>query len=278
MTGSSLSSRSTTSCAAFSVDALVAFVLHKLRQNDETKHIDTPDKLFEYFLIDVEMDPCMKTSRIRQALSSVQLFIQRCLLNLEPQVVSSSIKARQWEWMKRYRVWEANRKVFLFPENWLEPELRDNKSPFFKDLESELLQGDVTDDAAATALVHYLEKLDAVAKLEICGMYNDENELGNEADDVVHVIARTAGARRTYYYRRQKGDTAWTPWEKVDLNIEDNPMLPVVWKGRLFLFWVSVLQEAPPEPTSSGSDDTPLNLRNVRPSQLRGVAGTATTR
>jgi hypothetical protein len=25
--------------------------------------------------------------------------------------------------MKRYRVWEANRKVFLWPENWLEPDL-----------------------------------------------------------------------------------------------------------------------------------------------------------
>jgi hypothetical protein len=29
-----------------------------------------------------------------------------------------------WEWGKNYRVWEANRKVFLYPENWIEPELR----------------------------------------------------------------------------------------------------------------------------------------------------------
>ena len=151
-------------------DALVAFVLHQLQKSEATQHIDTPDKLFEYFLIDVEMDACMKTSRIKQAISTVQLFIQRCLLNLEPRVASTSVNAKQWEWMKRYRVWEANRKVFLFPENWLEPELRDNKSPFFKDLESELLQSDITDDTAAIALVHYLEKLDEVAKLEICGL------------------------------------------------------------------------------------------------------------
>ena len=258
-------------------DALVAYALYRLGQVDATKHIDTSDKLFEYFLIDVEMDPCMKTSRIRQALSSVQLFIQRCLLNLEPQVASSSIKTRQWEWMKRYRVWEANRKVFLFPENWLEPELRDNKSPFFKELESELLQSDITDDAAATALVHYLEKLDEVAKLEICGMFYEENELKNEADDIIHVIARTPGARRTYYYRRQNGGTVWSPWEKVDLNIENNPVLPVVWRGRLFLFWVGVLQEAPPEPTSSDSDTSP-DLINVKLSDLKGVAGQAKTR
>lgn len=28
-----------------------------------------------------------------------------------------------WNWRNRYRVWEANRKVFLYPENWIEPEL-----------------------------------------------------------------------------------------------------------------------------------------------------------
>ena len=30
----------------------------------------------------------------------------------------------EWEWREKYRVWDANRKIFLYPENWLEPELR----------------------------------------------------------------------------------------------------------------------------------------------------------
>ena len=34
-----------------------------------------------------------------------------------------------WTWLKRFRVWEANRKVFLYPENYIEPELRDDKEP-----------------------------------------------------------------------------------------------------------------------------------------------------
>ena len=29
----------------------------------------------------------------------------------------------EWEWREKYRVWNANRKNFLYPENWLEPEL-----------------------------------------------------------------------------------------------------------------------------------------------------------
>ena len=29
--------------------------------------------------------------------------------------------------MQRYRVWQASRKEFLYPENWLEPELGDGE-------------------------------------------------------------------------------------------------------------------------------------------------------
>ena len=34
----------------------------------------------------------------------------------------STREPKTWNWLKRYRVWEANRRVFLFPENWIEPE------------------------------------------------------------------------------------------------------------------------------------------------------------
>ena len=57
--------------------ALVAYLLPRLGFSD-------PGQLFEHFLIDVEMSPCMQTSRIKQAISSVQLFVQRCRMNLEP--------------------------------------------------------------------------------------------------------------------------------------------------------------------------------------------------
>ncbi|WP_205248701.1 neuraminidase-like domain-containing protein, partial [Escherichia coli] len=64
--------------------------------------------------------------------------------------------------------------MFLYPENWLEPELRDGKSPFFRDLESELLKGDVTQELAELAYLHYLRKLDDVAHLEIAGAFLEE--------------------------------------------------------------------------------------------------------
>jgi hypothetical protein len=125
-------------------DALVSHVLQKMRESPETASIDTQEKLYEYFLVDPGMEPVVQTSRIRLAIASLQLFIQRCLLNLEAKVHPSTITAKQWEWMKRYRVWEANRKIFLFPENWLEPEFRDDKTHLFAEFEGALLQGDVS--------------------------------------------------------------------------------------------------------------------------------------
>ena len=37
-----------------------------------------------------------------------------------------------WNWRKNYRVWEANRKVFAYPENWIEPDLRPSREPQFE--------------------------------------------------------------------------------------------------------------------------------------------------
>lgn len=211
------------------------------------------DSLFEYFLIDVQMDACMDTSRIVQANSAIQLFVTRCLLNLESKIISGfeigvspdAIAAARWEWMKNYRVWEANRKVFLYPENWLEPEWRDDRSPFFKELESELVQNDITSRSVENAFRNYLSKLDKVANLDVCGMYYDE-----DTEDI-HVFARTRNIPYTFFYRTLDKYWKWSAWEKVELDIRgvddgENSgvhLIPIVWKKRLFLFWPEFMEK-----------------------------------
>jgi hypothetical protein len=206
------------------------------------------DDLYAHLLIDVDMGAGQMTSRIKQAISTVQLFVQRCLMNLESEARLDAEAAKEWGWMKNYRVWEANRKVFLYPENWVEPDLRDDKSPFFKELENEILQSDITADSAETAYLNYLDKLDTVAHLEICGLYRDlgmwgleEIQLTDEEKpetNVIHVFGRTRGVdAHTYYYRRLVDGFTWTPWEKIDLDIQGEHLIPVVFNRRLRLFW-----------------------------------------
>jgi hypothetical protein len=214
---------------------------------------DTPDSLFAYFLIDTQTQPAVETSRIRLALSAVQLFIERVIRNLEPQASPSDVSTTQWEWMKRYRVWQANREVFLWPENWLYPELRDDQSPFFQQMMSSLLQGDITDDAAASAYLDYLTSLEEVAKLEPCGLYYQPGTA--DADETSYVVARTAGASRKYYFRQLTAGS-WTPWTQVTIDCEDMPLTPVVWNGRLFLFWLKVLKQAQPAQAQLASTDS----------------------
>ena len=258
-------------------DALIAHILHKFREAGST--IDTADKLFEYFLMDVQMEPCMQTSRVRHALSSLQLFIERCFLNLEPEVSPDVLDADQWIWMKRYRVWQANREVFLFPENWLDPELRDNKSPFFKDIESELGQSDITEDTAASAMLNYLSKLHDVAKLEPCGMYVEENGITPD-DNTVHVVARNSDLRRKYYYRRYEFGS-WTAWEEIKLPIEDAPIVPVIWNNRLLVFWLGIQQQAPlamaapPAPANSDPKVPDLTLNLIKADAKAGADNNA---
>ena len=65
-------------------EALVAYLVANPQPgNDERALWRSRNDLYAHFLIDVEMDACMDTSRIKQAISSAQLFVQRCLMNLE---------------------------------------------------------------------------------------------------------------------------------------------------------------------------------------------------
>src|SRR5205085_1468977 len=108
-------------------------------------------------------------------------------------------------------------------------------------------------------------KLEEIAKLEPCGIYHLEGDK-KRTGDVDHVIARTAGAHRKYYYRRYEYGN-WTPWEQIKLDIEDNPVMPVVWKGRLLLFWLRILKQAPltgQQRLPKDVDLTSLKTSNIR--------------
>ncbi|MFF5475900.1 neuraminidase-like domain-containing protein [Streptomyces sp. NPDC012935] len=225
------------------------------------QHWTDANGLYGHLLIDVEMSVYALTSRLKQATGSAQLFVQRVLLGLEPDIVASTVmdpKWKQWQWMRRYRVWEANRKVFLYPENWIEPELRDEKSPFFVDLENDLQQNDVTAETAEQAYRGYLEKLDRVANLEIRAMY--EERMGEES--VLHVMGRTRSSKRPeYFYRTRVNKARWTPWQPVGLEIESDHLTLGMHNRRLYMFWPHFLEKAtvPASMPTPGANDS-LNL------------------
>jgi hypothetical protein len=204
------------------------------------------------------MEPVVLTSRIRLAISSVQSFVQRCLLNLEPGVSPSLINRSHWDWMKRYRVWDANRKIFLFPENWLEPEFRDNKTPLFEDLEGEILQGDINKELVERVFYNYLKGLEKIARLNMVAMYCEEDPI-DITHNKIHVIAKHY-SQPSYYYRTY-ADREWTPWVPIPDQIEGEHLALIKWQDRLHIFWLTFF----PKTESAMTDEENVEAAADRP-------------
>ncbi|EMS33825.1 hypothetical protein C943_04144 [Mariniradius saccharolyticus AK6] len=231
--------------------------------------------IYHYLLLDVEMGSCFRTSRILAAISSVQLYIHRCLFGLEKSedltVSPSLIPAKEWEWRKNYRVWEANRKVFVYPENYIDPALRNSKTVPFQELENELLQQSITLETAEAAYKKYLVKFTELAHLRYAGAYYHEvdeqpvqevsidfgpgmtarmdisqvarlgNPVINKQKTCYYLFARTHLDPYQYWFRAYYPlINKWEDWKKIDLPIEAEEVSCIVHLGKIYLYWTDV--------------------------------------
>ena len=224
-------------------DALCSYIL----ANEKALNFKNKDELYDFFLLDVKMGGCFRTSKLVCAISSLQLYVTRVLANLEQSADGTIVVLKdmsglkdfkeEWEWRKSYRTWEANRKVFLYPENYVEPESLDIKSTIFKDLENDLMQGKLTKDAAETAYQNYITKFSELAKLKICGSFYDDDS------DTYYFFGRTLQEPGKLYYRKWKNHSEWTCWESTDLAIDSEHVAAAIHLGKLFVFWIDIRQD-----------------------------------
>jgi hypothetical protein len=187
-------------------DALIAACLEMDRK------LHDANGLFELLLIDVSMGSCLHTSRLKQALSSIQIFVRRWFLGLEAVSLTAEEAAEfsaQWEWKASYDTWLVNRKIFLYPENWLEPSLRDNKSQAFLAAEALL---DKPTTSIQESMATLLSGLKEVSDLEVVSITS------TPARDLY--IARTRTIPHTFYYRHyDRSGSLWGLWEPIHVDI-----------------------------------------------------------
>jgi hypothetical protein len=199
--------------------------------------------LFDHFLIDTQMSSCEVTTRVIQAYVAVQILVERARMHLEAPAIVVDPRAddawAQWSWMKRYRVWQAAREVFLYPENWLVESQRPNRTELFQKLEQEVHQNEHTADALELTALGYIDRLDELAHLFVTGTCQDP------ATGVIHVVARTTADPPRYYHRSLE-DGAWTGWMQVPLDIKAHQVVPAVYRGRLCLFWPEIKVSSEP--------------------------------
>jgi Tc toxin complex TcA C-terminal TcB-binding domain/Neuraminidase-like domain len=254
-------------------DALIAYlVVHQ--ELIEWGVVDT-DSLFEFFLIDVQMGACLKTSRMKQAISSVQLFVQRCMLGLEDKygVENDALDQSRWAALSKETIRTANVKVLLTPENYIVSSLRDDKSPLYDTLENEILQKDINPQALKESLTSYLYGLDQVANLRVEGLFQD-----NDENETVYIVGKSRSTPYTFYNRTyQKIPRFWTPWRVVPVDIptyqidatantasyDGSYVLPVIWQNRFLIFFGELAKKTIARDLGSS------NLSSATPDQLK---------
>ena len=254
-------------------DALTAVALWKLRQ--VYPDITSLRNLSEYLLLDVQMAGQAQISPVKEALNAAQLYLQRCRLNVERGVAiaTDNLPEAWWEWLLDFRVWQANREIFLYPENWLDPSLRRDRTAIFADLQNALLQGGVSPGSVQDIFQKYLDSLAEIAALEHVASYqavvHDEQR---GPLDTLFVFGRTAAQPYKFYLatREHVADCAartgevWSPWQRIGLTIAASAITPVYVFGKLFVLWVEVSTSNEQDGSADPTAQYPITKATVK--------------
>jgi len=127
----------------------------------------------EFLLIDAKNDGCATTTRIAQAIETIQglLFGVRTaqLTDTRPGLtLNTDDFEEEWKWIGSYATWRAAMFVFLYPENILLPSFRKHKTPAFAKLIDDLRSNrNLTPGQACEAAKAYSDYFRDVCNLEI---------------------------------------------------------------------------------------------------------------
>lgn len=165
-----------------------------LIQASDAMGADLHDKaswLAERLLIATTSDAGIMTTRMQQAIESVQLLIWGLRTGqLEDTHPDWSLAAEsfdeEWKWLGHYASWRSAMLVFLYPENLLQPTLRRRQTPVFR-----AMVNNTRNSAQFTPK-------EACALAETYGQYSrDVNNLRPEASVIArtHTVAGECGAK-----------------------------------------------------------------------------------
>lgn len=233
-------------------DALVPCMLHKLKANPLLQDIRDAEQLHAYLLLDVNVSSAVTTTPMMAAISSVQLYGHRVVDGIEA-VDGFADKPRlleTWTHAREYRLWEANKKLELFPEQYVTPEVVRGASRQYQAFQDALGQGRLGDDVVRRVLSPYLADIAAQGQARLGGM---SQHVGDDGVVQLCLTARGAGDAGSWFLRtlriRAEGVDGTAPWEEIKVAIAKNPHTvptPIHLQGRISLFWTEIEEEMEP--------------------------------
>lgn len=213
--------------------------------------VQTPEDVYEYLLIDPLVSNAVPTSRVAQAMSSIQQYINGITMNMEPGYQTQYLdqdNINSWKGgLSQYDIWAGEVELDTYPENYIDPTLRQSQTAYFKDLLTDLNQNTINNDTAQQAVMNYLNKFEQVANLTIVSGYLDSTD---QTSGIYYFLGKSSTSPVQYYWRsfdmsknvdNVVSTDAWSEWYPMNTTIsEDNlqgiPRL-AYFNNRLYLFW-----------------------------------------
>ena len=231
-------------------DALVSYYLGNNIANNLA--VRTAEDIYDYLLVDPLVHSNVVTSELGEAIASVQQYLNRALKGLEPALSATPDEVTAWQQQSsRYALWAGYQQLRAYPENYLEPTLRIDKSELFTGLEMRLNQGRINDDGVQEAVLDYLNQFEEISNLDVVSGYQD----GVRSDkDVIYYIGRSKKAPDRYYWRSLNMDlyadgeihpNAWGEWKKIDglATAARGSVQPMCMNGRLYVIWCEATEQ-----------------------------------
>lgn len=224
-------------------------------KNIAPSRVTNRDQLYGWLLIDNQVSAKIKTTRIAEAIASVQLYVNRALGGQEEDVdytvKSKKFFSTDWDtYNKRYSTWAGVSQLVYYPENYVDPTLRIGQTSMMDEMLQALSQSQLTSDTVEDAFKTYMTRFEEIANLDIISGYHDG---ASDQNGITWLVGKSAIG--DYYWRsadiEKMSDgklpaNAWSEWKKVTaaLNPVNNLVRPVMFQSRLYLVWVESRETA----------------------------------
>ncbi|QQQ49745.1 hypothetical protein JJQ97_20755 [Pseudomonas syringae] len=239
--------------------------------------------LYQYLLLDNLNGPQVMTSRLAEAIVSLQTFIQRTLSAAESQgfVDKTTVTGQfftDWErYNQRYSTWAGAAKLVYYPENYVDPTVRLGQSGMMNTMLQTLGQAQLNTDTVGDAFNTYLNSFEEVANLRVISGYHDNLDVH---EGKTYFIGTNQSEVREFYWRSadegrrgedgQLAANAWTDWRKIECAAQPwgDCIRPVIFKSRLYLCWLERKDVTPPDaqgmPGTTKVFDYAINISYLR--------------
>lgn len=221
------------------------------------------EDIYTFLLIDNLVSNEVKTTHVAEAVSSLQLYINRVIQGLEEDI-NPLILARPFfkEWQmynNHYSSWAGSAKLVYYPENYVDPTIRYNTSTLQQQLINGISGGPVNNDTLQKAVLGYLDGFEKVATLKVISGYMHSSSLNHGTS---YFVGRTPNAPYSYFYRTldtSKTDgfggfnaEAWGDWKAMNAVASDaiNAQVRLVsFNNRLYCAWLATKTAKNPSKT-----------------------------